>query len=127
MKITPREKMEELKEEFNLVFPCINKDCGGDGIIPERDCEGDWQPSQCEYCYKIRFLAWEWVKGAITQRKKEYAEGLIGEIKKAMDEKIKEFAINNASGRESYVGITLRIVFTIDDKISQIKKREGMG
>jgi len=104
MKITPREKMEEKIKKI------ITRPVKGRKNIVTYDLG--------EFNDLIDLL---------TQQKKEYAEGLIGEIKKAMDEKIKEFAINNASGRESYVGITLRIVFTIDDKISQIKKREGMG
>ncbi|MCK4891447.1 MAG: hypothetical protein KAS78_02145 [Candidatus Pacebacteria bacterium] len=46
---------KEQEEEFNKLLPCIQPGCGNNGIIPEQDGEGDWQPAQCEYCYKVRF------------------------------------------------------------------------
>ena len=58
---TTKTTREKMKKEFDKLFPCIEAGCNNDGTIPEQDREGDWQPSQCEYCYKIRFPLFEWI------------------------------------------------------------------
>jgi len=57
----PKDRLKELKKEYDKLLPCIEAGCDNDGTIPEQDREGDWQPAQCEYCYKIRFPLFEWI------------------------------------------------------------------
>jgi len=59
--MTTKTTREKMKKEFDKLFPCIEAGCNNDGTIPEQDREGDWQPAQCEYCYKIRFPLFEWI------------------------------------------------------------------
>ena len=67
---------KEQEEKFDKLLPCVMSGCSNDGIIPEQDGEGDWQPSQCEYCYKVRFP----VKDFINKLLKEEREEIQGDI-----------------------------------------------
>ena len=62
---------EKMKKEFDKLFPCIEAGCNNDGTIPEQDREGDWQPSQCEYCFKIRFPLFEWIESLLEKEREE--------------------------------------------------------
>ena len=55
-------RFERLKGDLH----CIQEGCSGDGVVPERGGDGEWQPAQCEFCYKIRFPFFEIVKQHIA-------------------------------------------------------------
>lgn len=54
--------LEELIEEYDKIQPCIDSGCGNSGIIANQVGEDEWEPQQCEYCYKIRFPVKAFIK-----------------------------------------------------------------
>lgn len=65
---------DSVMREFDKIFPCIQEGCINDGVIPEQDGSGDWQPAQCEYCYKIRFPLKELFSRSIAEARREERE-----------------------------------------------------
>ena len=78
MKDKMKNTREKMKKEFDKLFPCIEAGCNNDGTIPEQDREGDWQPSQCEYCFKIRFPLFEWIEHLLDKE----MEAVLDEVDK---------------------------------------------
>lgn len=59
------------EKEFDKLLPCIQSGCSNDGIIPEQDGEGDWQPTQCEYCCKVRFPIKDFINKILKEQREE--------------------------------------------------------
>ncbi len=82
--------IEEAVKEFDKVFPCIQEGCDNYGTIPEQDGDGDWQPAQCEFCYKIRFPVKEYFEKALNTIASKSAEEVYFN-KKAFEVGLKNF------------------------------------
>jgi hypothetical protein len=89
--------IEEIVIEFQEKLPCIQTGCIGDGVIPNRVSEDEWEPEQCQYCYQVRFPLIAWLTQAFKDygdavHKKSYMDGYNEAIKidTAVDSKLKE-------------------------------------
>ena len=56
---------ENWKEGFKKLMPCINPQCDNEGTIPNRVSEDEWEPEQCEYCYRERFPIREFIESTL--------------------------------------------------------------
>ena len=70
------QSIKSIIQEFNKRFKCIEKGCEGDGVLPEQDGEGDWQPAQCEFCYEVRFPLKDWLEQTLNKYKQDLIEDM---------------------------------------------------
>lgn len=54
--------LKEQEDWLNKEFHCITSECDNNGTIPVRVSDDDWEPQQCEYCYKVRFPLQKFIK-----------------------------------------------------------------
>lgn len=66
---------DKWEREFDKLCPCIQHGCT-DGVIANQVGEDEWEPQQCEYCYKIRFPTKDFIRSLLASSVQEAkAEG----------------------------------------------------
>jgi hypothetical protein len=108
-----KDKLEELKNKL----PCIQGGCDLHGTIPEQDGDGDWQPAQCEFCYKFRFPFFEELNKYVAQAIDQAVAEAVKEERDTYKSYLYKEAFRMGSEQPMLPGVRTTIAYAFTDKL----------